>query len=125
MEGTVELCTPNDWKVTPAKTEISLKRKGEEQYFEFMLTPPEGQAQGMIVPLVKLAGEEDGHTRKLVKIEHDHIPMLVNFVVMVLYAIFMAWLTGATGRTTLAGGLWVGVIIGTVLALGSSVLAKR
>jgi len=75
LKGTVELCTPDTWKVTPAKTEISLTRKGEEQYFEFMLTPPEGQAQGMIVPLVKLAGKEEGHTRKLVKIEHDHIPV--------------------------------------------------
>ena len=75
LKGTVELCTPDTWKVTPAKTEISLTRKGEEQYFEFMLTPPEGQAQGMIVPLVKLDGKEEGHTRKLVKIEHDHIPV--------------------------------------------------
>lgn len=46
-------------------------------------------------------------------------PMIINFVVMVLYAVFMAWLTGATGRTTLAGGLWLGVIIGTVLALNT------
>lgn len=76
LKGTVELCTPNDWKVTPAKTEINLKRKGEEQYFEFMLTPPAGQAQGMIVPLVKLEGmEEEGYSRKLVKIDHDHIPV--------------------------------------------------
>lgn len=75
LKGTVELCTPNNWKVTPAKTDIALTRKGEEQYFEFMLTPPAGQAQGMIVPLVKLDGEEDGHTRKLVKIDHDHIPV--------------------------------------------------
>lgn len=75
LKGTVELCTPDNWKVTPAKTEVALKRKGEEQYFEFMLTPPEGQAQGMIVPLVKLDGKEDGHTRKLVKIDHDHIPV--------------------------------------------------
>lgn len=75
LKGTVELCTPNDWEVTPAKTEFALTRKGQEQYFEFMLTPPEGQAQGMIVPLVKLEGEEAGHTRKLVRIAHDHIPV--------------------------------------------------
>lgn len=75
LMGTVELRTPSDWKVTPAKTEIDIKRKGEEQYFEFMLTPPAGQTQGMIVPLVKLDGMEDGYSRKLVKIDHDHIPV--------------------------------------------------
>ncbi|TXF89070.1 PIG-L family deacetylase [Neolewinella aurantiaca] len=75
LKGTVELCTPEGWKVTPEKTEVMLKRKGEEQYFEFMLTPPAGQEQGMIVPLVKLAGQEDGYTRKLIKIDHDHIPV--------------------------------------------------
>lgn len=75
LKGTVELCTPDEWKVTPAKTEFTLTRKGEERYFEFMLTPPNGQAQGMIVPLVRLEGSEEGHTRKLVKIDHDHIPV--------------------------------------------------
>jgi hypothetical protein len=75
LTGTVELCTPGDWKVSPARTEFTLTRKGEEQYFEFMITPPTGQAQGMIVPMVRLAGEEEGYTRKLVKIDHDHIPV--------------------------------------------------
>lgn len=76
LSGTVELCTPGDWTVTPAKTDFTLTRKGEEQYFEFLLTPPTGQAQGVIVPLVKLAGEEEGgYSRKLVKIDHDHIPV--------------------------------------------------
>ena len=74
LSGTVELCTPDDWEVSPAKTPFIIKRKGEEQYFEFMLTPPAGQAQGMIVPLIKLDGKENGYTRKLVRIEHDHIP---------------------------------------------------
>lgn len=76
LSGTVELCTPSDWKVSPEKTEFTLNRKGEEQYFEFMMTPPNGQAQGMIVPLVRLDDNpEKGYTRKLVKIEHDHIPV--------------------------------------------------
>ncbi|MEM9931682.1 MAG: LmbE family protein, partial [Bacteroidota bacterium] len=76
ISGTVELCTPEAWKVTPAKQNFTLKRKGEEQYFEFMMTPPAGQAQGEIIPLVRLEDNpEEGYTRKLVKIEHDHIPV--------------------------------------------------
>lgn len=74
ITGTVELCTPEGWKVEPAKQPFELSRKGQEKYFTFMMTPPEGQEQGMIVPLIRLTGEEEGHTRKLVKIAHDHIP---------------------------------------------------
>ncbi|PHI20327.1 LmbE family protein [Lewinellaceae bacterium SD302] len=74
LKGTIELCTPNDWTVTPAKIDIELDRKGEEKFYVFELTPPAGQAQGMIVPLVKLKGQDEGYTRKLVTINHDHIP---------------------------------------------------
>ena len=76
LSGTVELCTPNDWKVEPAKQDFTLNRKGEEQYFTFELTPPAGQAQGEIVPLVRLGSGDDerSYTRKLVRIDHDHLP---------------------------------------------------
>lgn len=74
LSGTVELRTPGGWNVEPALQSFTLKRKGEEQYFTFMLTPPEGQERGVIVPLIKLSGEDKGYTRKLVKIAHDHIP---------------------------------------------------
>ncbi|OAV44092.1 PIG-L family deacetylase [Lewinella sp. 4G2] len=74
LEGTVELCTPSNWKATPEKVNFKTTRKGEEQYFVFKLTPPEGQAQGMIVPLVRLNGNEEGYTRKLVTIDHPHLP---------------------------------------------------
>lgn len=74
LKGTVELCTPSDWQVTPKNIAINLTRKGEEAVYTFQLTPPAGQVQGMIVPLVRLEGSEEGYTRKLVTIDHDHIP---------------------------------------------------
>ena len=74
LSGTVELCTPEGWSVTPKNYPVNLTRKGEERYFTFRLTPPAGQEQGMIVPLVRLEGREEGYTRKLVRIAHDHIP---------------------------------------------------
>ena len=74
LSGTVELCTPEGWAVQPARTDFTLERKGQEEYFTFRLTPPAGQARGQIVPLVRLAGEEDGYTRRLARIEHDHLP---------------------------------------------------
>nr|WP_253929818.1 PIG-L family deacetylase [Lewinella sp. W8] len=74
ISGTVELCTPEGWSVEPEKMTFTMDRKGQEQILTFDLTPPEGQAQGMIVPLVRLDSVEEGFTRKLVKIDHDHIP---------------------------------------------------
>ena len=74
VTGTVELCTPEGWTVAPARTDVQLERKGQEAYYTFQLTPPAGQAQGMIVPLVRLPGQEEGYTRKLVRIDHEHIP---------------------------------------------------
>ena len=73
--GTVELCTPESWKVSPKNHDFSIARKGQEAYFVFELTPPAGQAEGMIVPLARLAEDGDNaYTRKLVRIEHDHLP---------------------------------------------------
>ncbi|MBC6994860.1 PIG-L family deacetylase [Neolewinella lacunae] len=78
LRGNLELCIPNGWKVSPEKVAFHLERKGQEQYFSFALTPPAGQVQGTIVPLARLEGDEDperGYTRKLVKIDHDHLPV--------------------------------------------------
>jgi hypothetical protein len=75
ITGTVALQVPENWTVVPLKTKFELSRKGEEQYFVFNLTPPAGQEQGVIAPQVRLDGEEESYSRKLVKIDHDHIPV--------------------------------------------------
>ncbi len=74
LAGTVELCTPSGWQVSPENYPLQLGRKGQEAFFTFELTPPAGQAQGTIVPMVKLDGAEEGYTRKLTKIDHAHLP---------------------------------------------------
>ncbi|MEM7572493.1 MAG: PIG-L family deacetylase [Bacteroidota bacterium] len=72
IQGNLELCTPNDWQVEPAKYVVELANKGQEAVFRFSLTPPEGASEGMIVPLLRVG--EEAYTDKLVTIEHDHIP---------------------------------------------------
>lgn len=74
LNGTIQLSTPSGWAVNPEKIEFSTSRDGEEQLFTFQLTPPDGQAQGTITPLVKLDGQKAAYSRKLIRIDHDHIP---------------------------------------------------
>lgn len=74
LSGIVSLNAPKGWKVSPESMKFEMSRKGEEQLFTFQLTPPEGQSQGNIQPVVKLESESKSYSRKLVRIEHDHIP---------------------------------------------------
>jgi len=72
LKGTVQLAIPQGWKSDPEFIDIDMKLKGEEQTVEFALTPPEGQAEGLISPIVRI--DDEAFTRKLVLIEYDHIP---------------------------------------------------
>lgn len=72
LVGKVELCHPENWRVEPASYDFTLNRKGQEESFKFTLFPPNQQEEGQIVPLVHIGTE--GYTRRLMKIEYDHIP---------------------------------------------------
>ena len=77
LEGTVELCHGNKWKVEPENYEFSLTQKGEEQTFTFSVTPPKEQDVNEILPLVKIGKES--YTNEMVRIEYDHIPTQTIF----------------------------------------------
>ncbi len=73
--GRLQLVRPADWQVSPAHVDFTTTRKGEEQLFTFMLTPPAGQSTGQIVPQATLSGQpESDYHQKMVTIAHDHIP---------------------------------------------------
>jgi hypothetical protein len=72
LSGEVALCFPSDWEVSPEKYDFSLSQKGEEQSFDFMLTPPTEQSEGLIAPFVKING--NNYTNELVEMDYDHIP---------------------------------------------------
>ena len=70
--GSVSLCYPNDWKVTPERIDFRIDQKGEEKTVLFKLTPPDHQSEGKISPIVSI--NEKSFTKKLVEISYDHIP---------------------------------------------------
>ncbi len=73
--GRLQLVRPAEWQVSPAHVDFTTTRKGEEQLFTFMLTPPAGQSTGQIVPQATITGQPDSdYHQKLVTIAHDHIP---------------------------------------------------
>ena len=72
LEGTVELCHGDTWKVEPAKIDFKMKLKGEEQTFTFKLYPPKEQDENFVSPIVRIG--EQAYTKEVVFIEYDHIP---------------------------------------------------
>ncbi|MFL1011534.1 PIG-L family deacetylase [Flavisericum labens] len=72
LEGSVEVCHPNDWNVYPKTQKVTIAHKGEEQTLIFTVIPPKNQSEGYIGPIVHVGDKE--YTKELVEIEYDHIP---------------------------------------------------
>lgn len=72
VEGTIELCYPEGWKVSPAKEAFTIASKNTKKTVVFTVTPPNGQSEGFISPLVMIEGRD--YTKTLVRIDYDHIP---------------------------------------------------
>lgn len=72
IKGSIILCTPNDWEVSPEKVEFSIAKKGEEKTVVFMLSPPDNQSEGFISPIVKVDGVD--YSQELIEIDYNHIP---------------------------------------------------
>jgi LmbE family N-acetylglucosaminyl deacetylase len=72
MTGKLVLNTPKDWKVSPAFKMVNLKQKGATETFDFTITPPKNQSEGIIAPAITVNGKL--LTKKLVEINYDHIP---------------------------------------------------
>lgn len=72
LKGKLVLCTPENWTVTPESYTFNLAQKGEEQSFEFEVTPPKEQSEGLISPIIEIG--EQSYTNELVEIDYDYIP---------------------------------------------------
>lgn len=72
LKGSVNLCYPNDWKVSPDKIDFTIPNKGGEKTVVFTVTPPNTQSEGLMSPMVTIDGEI--FTKELINIEYDHIP---------------------------------------------------
>ena len=72
LKGKLILRVPESWKVFPENYEFNLAQKGEEQSFEFEVTPPMDQSEELISPIIEIG--EQTYTNQLVEIDYDYIP---------------------------------------------------
>jgi len=72
IRGSLALKIPSGWKVEPKQIDFHLLGKGEEQSFSFTVTPPEGQSEGYVNPVVTVNGKT--YDKSIVEINYDHIP---------------------------------------------------
>ncbi|WP_242206136.1 PIG-L family deacetylase [Aestuariivivens insulae] len=72
LEGTVEICLPNNWSVHPKNKKVNITNKGEEQTLTFTITPPKDQSEGHISPIVHVNDKQ--YTKELIEIDYNHIP---------------------------------------------------
>ncbi len=72
LKGKLTFCLPNDWSVSPETVNFNLTQKGAEQSFQFNVSPPEHQSEGLIAPIVEIDGK--AYTDELVEIDYNHIP---------------------------------------------------
>ena len=73
-EGELRLDVPTGWSVSPTSQPVSLGKKGQENFYTFSLTPPAEQSQGRITPQLTLQETDKVYDRRLVIIDHPHIP---------------------------------------------------
>ena len=72
LNGNVSLDVPELWTISPKSFSFSLKEKGEEQNFEFVIKPPFKASEVFINPVVQIGDKK--YTDELVEINYDHIP---------------------------------------------------
>lgn len=72
ISGNIGLQHPDGWKVEPAQQSFQLNRNGETQTFNFTVTPPSGQSEGYLKPIVNAEGQT--FNNELVIIDYEHIP---------------------------------------------------
>lgn len=72
LTGTVQLCFGKEWRVDAETKTFSIAKKGDEQTIYFMLSPPSGENEDFISPILKIG--EKTITKELVTIAYDHVP---------------------------------------------------
>ena len=78
VTGNLKLELNSDWKVSPASIPVSLGSKNESQSYTFTITPPNGQSETLITPVVAIGAKR--FDKELVSIDYDHIPLQSLFL---------------------------------------------
>ncbi len=72
LEGVISWKVPAGWRLEPEYKQFNLKTKAEEQTLRFLLFPPQGESEGMLVPQVTTGGVV--YDKEIVTIAYEHIP---------------------------------------------------
>ena len=72
VSGNISLEHPNGWSVMPQKQTFQLERKGQTKTFNFKVTPPANQNEGVLKAIVNSDGKR--FDKELVAIDYEHIP---------------------------------------------------
>ena len=72
LVGKLTLKVPENWFVEPVKHSFNLVQKGEEQSFNFKVTPSSTQSEGIISPIIEIGDKT--YTNELIEIDYNHIP---------------------------------------------------
>lgn len=72
LVGTIQLSFGKEWNVDTELKSFNINKKGDEQTVYFTLTPPSGENESYISPILKINGKKI--TKELVTIAYDHIP---------------------------------------------------
>lgn len=72
LVGKVSLQVPKGWSVLPEYISFVIPKKGEEQVFDFTVSPPTQQSEAELKAVVSLGGKI--YDKELVTIDYAHIP---------------------------------------------------
>ncbi len=72
INGNVALDVPNNWTISPKEIPFAIAQKGDNLTVDFMVTPPNGQSQGLLKSIATINGKD--YRKELVEINYDHIP---------------------------------------------------
>lgn len=73
LKGSLQFCFSERWKVDQEIKPFEIAKKGDVQTLNFILTPPEGEDESYISPIIRIDGKTI--SEELVTIEYDHVPV--------------------------------------------------
>jgi len=72
LKGTVSFNLPDGWLILPENQQVFIPKKGQEQWFNFNVTPPSEQHVGVVSPIITVEGV--AYNKALLSIDYEHIP---------------------------------------------------
>lgn len=72
VNGNVALQVPENWKISPQNHHFDIQQKNDKQLFEFLVSPPKNQSEGILKVIATI--NEETFDKELIEINYNHIP---------------------------------------------------